>query len=326
MDFLPARFEIHGATLALAWFLVVNVAATVAVSLAAHRMTASTRARTAAVWFALRMFPAAAAITFVVAVFLPSYWLYEPRETTEGFDLTLTVGAVVSLAALLAAAIRGVSAWRSASWRIRACMRTARPLALAGTDLPAFEIDTDAPVLALVGVLRPRLLATRGLIDALTPEELSAAVAHEIGHSRAWDNLKRLAVRSAPDVLPPTGAIRALERRWASSAEHHADHLASDHDPRARCALASALLKVARLFPPPAPTSEPISVLVGGGDIASRVRRLLDDRAAITASARAARPLYWLATLALGPGAVITYGPLLHAIHETTELVVRSLP
>jgi beta-lactamase regulating signal transducer with metallopeptidase domain len=325
MDVLPARFEIHGAMLALAWFLVVNIAATVAVSLAAHRLTASARARTAAVWFALRMFPAAAAITFVVAVFLPSYWLYEPRETTEGFDLTLTIGAVLSLAALVAAAARGVSAWRSASRRTRAWMRTARPLALGGTTLPAFEIDTDAPLLALVGVLRPRLLVTRGLIDALTPEELAAAIAHEIGHSHAWDNLKRLAMRSAPDLLPPTGGIRALERRWASSAEHHADHLASDHDPRARCALASALVKVARLFPPPVAASEPISVLVGGGDIASRVRRLLDDRT-IAASNRAARTARSLGGVALVVATAAMYGPLLHAMHEATELVVRSLP
>jgi hypothetical protein len=326
MDPLPARFEIHGAMLALAWFFIVNVAATAAVSLASARLAVSTRARTAAVWFALRMFPSTAALALVVAVFLPSYWLYEPRETTEGFDLTLTVGAVLSLAVLLAAAVRGASAWRGARGRTRAWMRTARPSSLGSADLPAFEIDADAPLLALVGVLRPRLLVTRGLIEALTPEELAAAVAHEIGHSRAWDNLKRLAMRSAPDVLPPSGAMRALERRWASSAEHHADHLASDHDPRARCALASALVKVARLFPPPVASSEPISVLVGGGDIASRVRRLLEDRTPSASSNQAARAARWLGGAALLVATAAMYGPLLRAMHEATELVVRSLP
>lgn len=43
------------------------------------------------------------------------------------------------------------------------------------------------------GILRPRLLITRPVLDALTDEELRACVAHELGHSRGWDNLKRLA-------------------------------------------------------------------------------------------------------------------------------------
>ena len=326
MDGWLARFEIHGATLALAWFFVVNVAAGIAVMCGARRLTSSTGPRSAAVWFGVRIFPAAAAMLFVCAVFLPSYWLYEPRDTTESVDLTLTLGALVSVAAFVAAAIRGVSAWRGARRRTRAWMRTARPLALPGSVLPAFEIDADAPVLALVGVLRPRLLVTRGLIEALTADELAASVAHEIGHSRAWDNLKRLAMRSLPDVLPATEAMRTLERRWAASAEHHADHAASDHDARARCALASALVKVARRFPTPPPMEEPISVLVGGGDIASRVRRLLEDRTASAASSRAARAAYWLGGAAVIAATVVAYGPLLHAIHEATELVVRSLP
>ena len=80
-------------------------------------------------------------------------------------------------------------------------MRAGRPLALADTSMPAYAIDTDAPVMALVGVLRPRLLITRPVLEALTDEELRASVAHELGHWRAWDNLKRLAMRAAPDLL-----------------------------------------------------------------------------------------------------------------------------
>ena len=104
-------------------------------------------------------------------------------------------------------------------------------------------------MMALVGVLRPRLLVTRGLVAALTDEELAASIAHEVGHSRARDNLKRLLMRAAPDLLTATPAARAIERRWASAAEHRADRMAADDSPVARCALASALVKVARLTP-----------------------------------------------------------------------------
>ena len=99
-------------------------------------------------------------------------------------------------------------------------MRTAQPLALGHSGIAAFAIDQEAPVMALVGVLRPRLLVTRGLLAALTGEELAASVAHEVGHWRAWDNLKRLVMRAAPDLLTMTSTARDIERRWSAAAEH----------------------------------------------------------------------------------------------------------
>ena len=160
--------------------------------------------------------------------------------------------------------------------------------------MQAFEIDGDAPIVALVGILRPRLFITRRVVAALTDEELAASVAHELGHRRALDNLKRLAMRTAPDFLATTSVAGALERRWASASEHVADRSACEMAAladrgRARCALASAIVKVARMMPPMAPAAEPICTLVDGGDIASRVRSLLDDGAPAAATPRAHR-------------------------------------
>jgi len=318
-------FALRGLTLALAWFCLLNVAAGLVVALLAGPLAANARRRTASVWFGLRVFASGAALAFVAGIFLPSYWLYEPRDVIEGFDVLLTAGALVTCLAVVAGVVRGVSAWRSAAGRTSAWMRRARPLSLPGTNIPAFEIDAEAPVLALVGVLRPRMLVTRGLLDVLTREELAVAVAHEIGHSQAQDNLKRLVMRSVPDVLPVNAAMRALERRWAASSEDRADRAAGEHDPRARCALASALLKVARLTPPVTPISEPICTLMGGGDIASRVRRLLDDRTAGSAGT-VRRTAGWTAALAAVAAIGVAYTPLLRVVHEATELLVRSLP
>ena len=317
-----SAFLLHGTTLAFAWFLLLNAAATAAVTVVAAWLSRRERSASPALWLSLRLTPAVLSLAFVAIVFLPSYWRFEPREDVEGFDLTLTALALLAFTVIGAAVARGVIAWRRAARRIEQWMRASRPLALAGTSMPAFAIDTAAPVMALVGVLRPRLLITRPVLDALTDEELRAASAHELGHWRAFDNLKRLAMRAAPDLLAATPAARAIERRWAAAAEHAADRIAGQSG-QARCALASALVKVARLTPPATSIAEPISALLDGGDITSRVQRLLDDAPA-AGEGRSAR---WLA-LAIPASALILggYAPLLRLVHGVTEMLVNTLP
>jgi hypothetical protein len=318
------NFLIHGLTLTLASFVLVNVGLSAVVAWASRR---DLRSESPAFWFVMRLLPASAAFAFMAAVFVPSYWRYEPRETTEGFDVALTFCAVIALAMMGSAGARALAAWRRASDRARAWMATSRPLAIAGAGVPAFEVDVDTPIMALVGVWQPRLLVTRGLIDALTPEELAASVAHELGHSRAWDNLKRLAMCAAPDFLSAATA-RRFERRWASAAEHAADHLNGDNSAAARCALASALVKVARLTPVQPLIAEPISTLVGGGEIASRVRRLLEDRTSPPSRKGESRRV-WVAgaagAIAAGTAGA-AYGPLLRVVHHATEVLVHFLP
>jgi Zn-dependent protease with chaperone function len=325
MDYLA-----HGLILALAWFLVVSALASAVVAGAIGRRAASMPTESPAFWFGVRLFPSALATAFVTALFVPSYLAYEPRELVEGFDLTLTALAIAALALCVIGAVRAVGASRAANARTAEWMRHARPIALEGTNLPAFEIDADAPLMALVGILRPRLLVTRGLVDALTAEELGASVTHEIGHSRAWDNVKRLAMRAAPDLLGVGEAARTIERRWAAAAERHADAYAAGG--AARCALASALVKVARLMPAAdAPTStgawraawEPISTLVGGGDLAARVEGLLDDR---TPARTPARFAWVVATTTAFIASIAAYAPLIRIVHSATEVLVRALP
>ena len=71
-----------------------------------------------------------------------------------------------------------------------------------------------------------------------------------------------------------------------------------------------------------APTTEPISTLVDGGDIASRVRSLLDDasaggRDAALPPRAGSAPRVAVAALAVG------YAPLLRVVHVATEILVR---
>lgn len=314
-------FLTHGITLAFVWFLGVNALACVSVAIAAP-ILARLRVESPVFWLAARLFPAVAATSFVALLFVPSYWKYEPRDFVEGFDATLTVAAAAAVALIAAGVMRGLAAWRSAARRSNDWMRYARQDRLTNASLPAFIVDASQPMMALVGVLRPRLLVTRGLVDALTSAELAASVAHEIGHHRALDNLKRLLMRSAPDFLSWSGTARALERRWAAAAERAADRIAAGSDAHERCTLASALVKVARLRPICVPSAEPISMLVAGGDITSRVHTLLGDAPPPRPNRMPA--LGWImGGITLVPLAA-SYSPLLHAVHEATEVLVRS--
>ena len=90
------NYLIH-APLTFVWFLAINLAMSAAVGWIARRDLPS---ESPAFWFAIRLLPAVSALVFVVAVFMPSYWRYEPRDTTEGFDVTLTALAIVALAIL----------------------------------------------------------------------------------------------------------------------------------------------------------------------------------------------------------------------------------
>jgi len=73
---------------------------------------------------------------------------------------------------------------------------------LPGERMAAWVVDGPAPCVMLAGVLRPRLVISRGVVAALSAEQLSAAIRHERAHGISRDNLKRLLVLLAPGILP----------------------------------------------------------------------------------------------------------------------------
>jgi hypothetical protein len=322
-------YFLYGGTLAFTWFLVLNLSLSLGVAAIARplsgRLIASQPALRARVLLALRLLPAAVSILFVVGVFLPSFLELEPRDFDEAFGVTTTTFAAVSCVLLATALWRGASALRDAAKRSRRFVEHARPIALAGSPAPAFCLDAQTPAMTLVGVFRPKLLVTRPLLDLLTEEELHASVQHEIAHLGAWDNLKRLAMRATPDALSALGASRRLEHDWALAAEHVADAAAA-HDPATGLALASALLKVARLTPPaPSVAGALASPLVGGDAIALRISRLMDGGGASRPS-RVARTIGTGSAAALVAALVVGYRPLLASVHQISEVLVHILP
>ena len=222
--------------------------------------------------FLLRLAPAAVGLLTGLLIAL-AYGLWESKVEHE------RVGP-----AALACAAGGLLVVVAAAWRMGAVLRETRrihqELARAATGplnslpLPAFIVDFGFPIVALVGLLRARLFVARTVIDACTPDELDAIVAHEQAHAQQRDNLRRLALSALPDVLGLAAADHRMHDEWVASAE-----LAADERAAARAArglhLASALVKVARLATgPTAPL--PASALYRGEPITDRIRRLLD--------------------------------------------------
>ena len=321
---MSGEYLTHGVTLTLAWFVAANAMVSLLAVSTASLARLGSWTRSARFWMALRLAPAAAATLFAAALFAPSYWKYEPREGVEGFDVSFTLFASIGVIMMVGSGSRALAAWLTARRRLRDWMAHSRPMTIPATDVPVYAVDADRPMIALVGILHPKLLVTRGLLDALTPAELEAAIAHEIGHQRGFDNLKRLAMCGAPDFLTYCASARDIERRWAAAAEHVADEISGPNAAAARCALASALVKVARLTPAPVGHAEPISALISGGEIALRVQRLLsdEDRTPSVTTRKTALAMAAASVLVM----VFTYGPLLRSLHEVTEILIRRLP
>jgi beta-lactamase regulating signal transducer with metallopeptidase domain len=196
----------------------------------------------------------------VAGICAPSYLWLEPEATAEN------IGFACLAAALLGGCICATGLARAA----RAAIRSSRYLRRCRCVM-----ESDAPVLMLAGVFRPRLVVSRGVRHALAPDQLAAALRHERAHRRSHDNLKRLLLLASPDVFPFLRGLRRLERGWARMAEWAADDRAVGGNPRRSLALAAALVRVARMgvFPPPAPLAT--SLMADGADLTARVDRLL---------------------------------------------------
>ena len=80
------EFVVHGGTLALAWFILVNLVMSAVLAAGAGWIIRRwTGTDSAAVWFAARVLPAATALLFVGVVFVPSYWKIRTARRRRGF-------------------------------------------------------------------------------------------------------------------------------------------------------------------------------------------------------------------------------------------------
>jgi len=177
------------------------------------------------------------------------------------------------------------------------------------------------PLASLVGIVRPRLFVSDRLLEILTAEERQAVVDHEAGHLRSLDNLKRTAMRFAPDWLALTPVGRELERAWEMAAEEDADDHAAGPDRARSLDLAGALVKAVRMTPVPC---MPVSNFCEQATVSRRLTRLLTDSPAIPRRTKSVWPRV-AGVLAASGTATLLSGPALKAVYSMTEAAIRLL-
>jgi Zn-dependent protease with chaperone function len=266
--------------LCFASFFVLNAATGLFVRISsktAIRFAESRRSSTAArLLLALRLLPFALAVLFVIGLCVPSYLWLEPAASSERVGLLCVVFGFLGAAIWLASIARTVRSLVASLRHNRRCrLAGGQETRLPGNSSPIVLVENEAPLLALSGLLRPRLLISRGVLRVLSAEELDAALRHEHAHRTSRDNAKRLLLLLAPDIFPFVRSLRTLEHSWSKFAEWAADDQAAGGDFRRAVSLAAALVHVARMGSAPPLPFLSTSLLACDRDLSARVDRLL---------------------------------------------------
>jgi len=219
----------------------------------------------------LRLLPSAGALLLALTVVLPAFLSFEPHREREA------AGPLVMVLAALAAAGLAGGIWRG--WRACRAARALLDCCRPGEDSIGREtvhvVEAAEPLVAVIGAWRPRIVTTALVKAACNAEEFRAVLAHEAAHLAARDNLKLLMLLAAPDALALTPVAAALTERWRGAAECEADQRATRGDSERRLALASALIKVARLVKSRSAPHPALSMPVAADDVPARVQALL---------------------------------------------------
>src|SRR5712691_11468317 len=329
-------YKLLGISLALAALLTINTVASLAaaglwrlIERPMRRCSARTRAE---VLFAMRVAPLVVAVISVVALLIPSYFAYEPYSTNELVSKKLGALAMVSAVGVTIALWRGLRSWLATRSLLREWIDAATPMQLSEIDVPTFRIPHLFPIIAVVGIVRPRMFIAESVLRTLSEEELTAAIAHECGHLAARDNLRRTLIRACRDILAIVPCGRSIDRAWSENAEAAADEHAADRGSTVALNLASALIAIARMVPVGARPSMPAGAFILGDEtrgVMGRVNRLV---ALAGSSRRQPRSIFisWAARSALfvlpaGLILILTNTDALASLHTATERVVRML-
>ncbi|HWI18318.1 MAG TPA: M56 family metallopeptidase, partial [Vicinamibacterales bacterium] len=222
----------------------------------------------------LRLVPVMTAAAITLAVVAPAFAIFEPAGHEEEMGPVMGLLAIAAVARLSVAIVLAArSLWLTARFE-RAWLHESDAID-APSGLRAYAVHSPTPIIALVGIFAPKLIAARSVIESCTPEELSRIVAHERGHLHSRDNFKRWLMASLPDALRWTPIHHEIVDAWHHAAEDAADDATTSGEAAERAELAALLLKIVRLTPQPAWTTAVVSPFVEGRGLERRVKRLL---------------------------------------------------
>lgn len=335
-------YDFLGICLALAALLTINAIVSLLMTAAWRFVSRFTKSRSAAtrarLIFILQTFPATAALLAVAVFLVPSYLTFEPRQTGETVSVKPGLLALFSAMGIVLAFWRGIAAWLATRKLVGDWQSHSETVSLENLPIPAYRINHQFPVVAVIGVLRPRLFIANQIFDSLNNDELAAVIAHETAHVAAHDNLKHWLMRICRDALVIVPSNRLLDKEWAEAIELTADEEAANRKQSAVALdLAQALIKIARLVPKGLkPTMPAGAFLIDGKDENGDVltRRIL--RLSVFAERKAdfsmwkqrfssLLPWFCFGLLFLLAAMAATNSGVLAAIHNGIERIVSIL-
>jgi Zn-dependent protease with chaperone function len=275
--------------------------------------------------FFLRMLPLILGTAASLGLALPAFLLLEPLATGEAISTRLLLLAALGLFILGGLLLRLLASVRATRNHAEVWMENSRALHLP--NMPQiYVVQEPLALLAVVGIFRPRLFISADVLRSLQPEELSAAVQHELAHMDSFDNLKHLAMKV---TQPPRWIVKslALDRVWLNASEVAADNGALRHGTSA-LDLASALVKVAKISSravlPAAVNASHLIPHGTGAELPTRIMHLWQCVQQHPSQPLATNSARWMVIPLLGISAyVVTLLFGLPLVHDLIEALVR---
>lgn len=196
-------------------------------------------------------------------------------------------------------------------------MRVVNALAATGeerSDLGVTVLETTRPVCLAAGLLHPRVLLSRGLLDSLSPRELAVILAHERAHVRRRDAAIAGMVRVLVSAHLPwvkRWLLRELEIAAEQSCDEDSARLLND-----RLVVAATILRVERAAHRENAVLGVVSMGFGAQAIERRVQALLSE----PSPPRSLRA--WVMGFGLAVAIALSFA---NELHHVTESVLSSI-
>jgi Zn-dependent protease with chaperone function len=268
----------------------------------------------------LAVLPLAVGLLVIVLGFAPLIggWVVDehchPATGCETHVPVVHAGALYVAALVLTAVVTSVAILWSIGRRLQKSLlvaRTLRFLAEPQDRQPYDVIDSREPFAYCVGLLRPRVVMSRALIDRLAPSQLEVVVRHEQSHAVRRDNL-RLWLAGVALLLAPQRLKQPLLADLSLSNEQVCDQSA------ALVAGAPRVLETLAALGATTSTSGPRrrAAFDGAETIAGRIR-------ALSSSAQINPPMFivevFVAVVCAASAIVVT-----DLVHHGAELLLAS--
>lgn len=316
MNALSFGLALGAIGLPVAWLV---SAASLAVLPLVRRLSPVARAEVSAWWALVPLFVACA---LVAAVSVPSvlYGLGLGLDHCTGHEhhphICAWHGAVLpAWLAWLGAVGWATFAFRLAQVGMGLVRRERLVASLAALGVPREGILVVPATIAVchaVGLIRPRVLVSRSVVDRLDEREYRAVVAHERAHIDRSDPLWSAILAFAGCVTPFAGTWTAV---WRAASEEAADDVAAAVTDGPT--VARALVTVARMRLDDAP-----GFAFGAAGLEHRVTRLLGSRAEVRESR--VHLGAWAMAAMVASAAGLAHEHLHHGVEEAWEFAIRE--